>query len=466
VTISGRLQRLARKGVILISLAGLTSACTWFLVTLNPTPLPPSPDLRRAVTPAADPPPSAAAPATTPGAFPTAAPGASATAPSSTPGVDIVLDEVEHQISALRGLHPLEPIRRVPLPPALLLDLQRGLLMDSGFADRMAGLTFSRRLLGLPDVSASSPSEALLRAYYQRGAGEAQIAFSDSAGLDSELLLAYIQAYLSALLDQHFQALRTPTDSRLDLLDSDGQLALRALIEGDTALVQEQWVRIYGEALLRSFDGAEPTPVCREENSVSDGIAFVCRYGLPFVRGLYLDGGWAAVDAAYQTPPASTEALLHPERAAGTTILPVTLPTLAVPQTDWKPVVETTLGEWRLREMLEAYLPERSALLASEGWGGDRLRVYFDPGPGVGGLLLVINWDTPYDAGEHMQFFQDYLEARFGPPVPLGDDLGWRQGDLISLARRSAERTAWALTSDLGTGQDWLAALGFAGGLP
>jgi hypothetical protein len=476
VSLFGRLQHLIRQGAVLIAMAAIVPACTWFQVTLHPTPFPPTEAEGSEATP------GASLTSTSTGLAPTATPipAASATAsrtphpPAPTPSMTVLLDELEHQVSDLRGLHPLQPIRRVTLPPDSLAQERREGLLDTDLIDQLREVSFTLHLLGLLETDTDPVAyylrqldDAPSRAYYQRDSGTGQILLPASGELGLEDSLAYIDAYLSGLLDQHFGALPSRMECPLDLLEADDRLALRALVEGDIALLKEQWMRIYGVSLWRDFGGLYPTAICGSEppapsDSRGSLVQFRCQYGLPFVEGLYLDGGWASVDAAYRTPPTSTEALMHPKSQADRAPAEVDLGNLEIPGPDWRQVIQTTLGEWRLQKMLERYLPERSALLASQGWAGDTLRVYADSSHTVGGLVIVILWDTRYDAEEYLQFLQDYNRARFGSPVSFGEDLGWRYRGMVSMMRRSAERTVWLLAPDLETGLSWLESLGFS----
>lgn len=384
------------------------------------------------------------------------------------------LDELEYQVGALRGLRPLQPIHRVVLPQESLSQVEHEQLTEGTVLDRMGGAAFGLSLLGLTEAGADPAAdylrqleEAPPRARYQPDNGTGQILIPEAGEMDLDASLAYIEAYLSALLDQHFGALLAPLDPPLDLLEPDDRLALRALVKGDIALLEQQWLRIYGEGLMRDSEGPYPSAICKSQHpSPSDYqesyVQFPCRYGLPFVQGLYLDGGWASVDAAYQAPPRSTEALMHPENTDERSPAQVDLSDLSAKEAGMRQVIQTTLGEWRLQRVLGRYLPERSTLLASQGWAGDSLRIYSDAPDAAGGFVMVILWDTRYDAEEHQQFLQEYLRSRFGPPVSVSEELGWRYRGMISLTRRSAERTVWLLAPDIETGFSWLETLGFS----
>ena len=50
---------------------------------------------------------------------------------------------------------------------------------------------------------------------------------------------------------------------------------------------------------------------------IRQSMLFPYEQGLRFVRTLYAQGGWDAVNDAYRDPPRSTEQLLHPERYLG-----------------------------------------------------------------------------------------------------------------------------------------------------
>ncbi|MBI5502373.1 MAG: hypothetical protein HY907_19165 [Deltaproteobacteria bacterium] len=133
--------------------------------------------------------------------------------------------------------------------------------------------------------------------------------------------------------------------------DRDGELALRALEEGDA------------EAVLAAVVAARATPDAVDLDlwlaplndpasaEPSGGFDYLMRFpyeaGAEFVRFLDRNGGNAARDEAYRRPPESTEAILHPERyVAGDAPMNVALPDFpALRDQGYLPAETGTIGE-------------------------------------------------------------------------------------------------------------------------
>jgi hypothetical protein len=138
--------------------------------------------------------------------------------------------------------------------------------------------------------------------------------------------------------------------------------------------------------------------------------------GLTFVIALYDSGGWAAVDKAYESPPLSTEQVLHPERyREGDTPEKVPLPDLATElEDDWREAESDVLGELGLRLALAQYVGPAAAMTATEGWAGDRYALLQQGPNGPYVLVMRTYWDDQSEADEFWALYQVYMAHRAG----------------------------------------------------
>jgi hypothetical protein len=139
--------------------------------------------------------------------------------------------------------------------------------------------------------------------------------------------------------------------------------------------------------------------------------------GSSWVSGLWSSGGWDAVDAAYEQPPASTEQVLHMEKyVSDERPVDVADPDVAALLGDgWELVESSTVGEAMLGIWLGAMgVSQEDADSAAAGWGGDRLSVAQGPGE-QWAMAWRIGWDTPAEAD---QFQEAYGEVTTELPFP------------------------------------------------
>jgi len=139
-------------------------------------------------------------------------------------------------------------------------------------------------------------------------------------------------------------------------------------------------------------------------------------YGAEVVAAAYERGGWKAVDALYVDPPASTEQVLHPDTKLFThreAPIPIEL---TAPKTETV-LADLVLGELQWQIYFQLWVPAQR-IVASEGWGGDRVLV---TRRADGGLCarIVTAWDTRPDAEEFRTAFVASLAKRF--PHGSGD---------------------------------------------
>ena len=264
--------------------------------------------------------------------------------------------------------------------------------------------------------------------YYDPETDEMTVILDSEQGPDDELplwdSLTYAHEFAHALQDQHYD-LEAISDQASESDNYDFQLAIDALIEGDASKVTfDYFDRLIWEndprILAETSDQAE-VEINSQPDESEDGIpaiikeAFLFPYkeGLKFVAYVAKELGWSGVDRAFrENPPQSAEHILHPRSYLdGDLPLEVSLPDVsAVIGGDWRPVYDNAVGEFYLRHHLETHL--FAAPLATNGWGGDRMRLFTD---GNDGLLWIWQhaWDSARDANEFSRSYRIFLNQRY-----------------------------------------------------
>jgi hypothetical protein len=134
------------------------------------------------------------------------------------------------------------------------------------------------------------------------------------------------------------------------------------------------------------------------------------------VEALYARGGFDAVNQAWESPPESTEQILHPERYfAGDSPQIVSL----APLTDtlgagWEMIDQDLMGELFIREYLDQQLQDRLVDIASTGWGGDQYAVYWNEADEDQVMVLRIAFDSPDDNEEFQEAYRSYPGGLLG----------------------------------------------------
>lgn len=264
---------------------------------------------------------------------------------------------------------------------------------------------------------------------------------------------AYAHEVTHALQDQAFD-LEAVQDRANDV--DDASLALSALIEGDAAAIQMDYLTANpglmlgigqalagGEVESTQFDAAPPI--------IAETLLFPYEAGLTFVTTLRDQGGWDAVDAAYADPPMSTEQILHPEkyldRDEPTT---VTLPDLEAVLEGYQTLDENSIGEFQTRIMLQNPGDTGTSETAAAGWDGDRYALL------ASGDDTVLVWETAWDSEEDAEEFTAALratdETRFGAAYAAdGSTLALTTDDQSARIETKGTRVRYVLapTTDL-----------------
>jgi hypothetical protein len=210
-----------------------------------------------------------------------------------------------------------------------------------------------------------------------------------------------------ALQDQNFGLEKLKVDA---IGEGDRDLARLALPEGDATLLMSLWAQQHLtpaetiQLLAESQDPEQTRTLAAMPSILRETLLFPYTTGLQFVLGLQGSGGWAAVDAAYATPPASTEQLLHPDKyVSHEAVLPIDVPADLAKRLGpgWSVPLTDSLGEFQLRIWLRdvGKMSETTATNAAAGWGGDRIVVANGPA-GAWAFALVSRWDSAAEATE------------------------------------------------------------------
>jgi hypothetical protein len=265
--------------------------------------------------------------------------------------------------------------------------------------------------------------------YYDTSADELFIV-SRSGGLGPTQRATYAHEFTHELQDRHFDLESLGLEEATD--EGDLGLAILALVEGDATSAQTTWMTANlspAELVQIVVDAADPeilavlgrTPAILLETSL-----FSYQAGAAFVGALLAQGGYGAVDGAYEALPVSTEQVIHPEKyLAGEAPVDVELPVdlAARVGSGWTLDAQDTLGELQLRVWLrEGGLAGDVARLAADGWGGDRIALLAAPDGAGDVIVLVTEWDTARDARDFHAAAKQALDgfARGGSAVVDG----------------------------------------------
>lgn len=334
--------------------------------------------------------------------------------------------KVEANVIDLRNLAPLEPVE-----PTLLsqTELRQRLTSNYFYTEEEANrdalvlyaFDFVTRDYDLYSLSRRFLGENIA-GFYDPESKEFVVVSGDDETNALEQW-TYAHEFMHALQDQHFQ-LGLITDATAGF---EGDMALRALAEGEAELVQDfylDWGYFSDSDLIEMFnesnklyDFAFVSDPGYFPHALTNAFIFPYTTGRDFAAALFARNGWEGLNAAWENLPQSTEQIIHPDRYfAGDTPQIVTLPPLTdTLGTGWTLAEEAVLGEFYLREYLVQQLGGADVDTAVTGWGGDRYAVYWHEASDDLVLILQTAWDTQNDADQFTAAYRRYTDARYGP---------------------------------------------------
>ncbi len=174
-------------------------------------------------------------------------------------------------------------------------------------------------------------------------------------------------------------------------------------------------------------------------------------YGTIFVHALRRQGGWPAVDRAWNDPPTTSEQILHVDKwVAHEPPLRVAAPTYAALGAGWKVSDEDSEGELGVRLAFGEWMDAKAAADLSAGWGGDRGILL------TSGDRVAFAWRLRYDAGRT----KDERVRRVWPALVRALDLkagAPKVANATFICRERADRGPFAIAR---SGGDMIVVLG------
>jgi hypothetical protein len=250
------------------------------------------------------------------------------------------------------------------------------------------------------------------------------------------------------------------TDARLnfpDIIDDpradpEKARAIQALIEGDATLGMQQFSlgsldlidqfgMILDPRLAASQADLEDVPYL-----LSNGLQLPYLEGMSFACSLYDDGGWAAVDAAYDTPPTTTAEILFPELYEEGW-QPRTPSGVGTPGEGWSELRTVGFGAIDLLNLFSAPGDDPTAALSDvrervRSWGGGTATVWAQ-GANTSVLLNLVDSDA--GSPSLCESVSDWAAIAFDDGAPLVIDC---DGDFVQLAIAPDLSTAELLVTE------------------
>lgn len=398
---------------------------------------------------------------------PTLADGTAATPKAGLEDAEILrqMDEIEAQVAALRGLQARQPVqRRLMDSEALRRHVEENFLKDYS-VEEAARDARVLAVFGLLDADYDLYN-LYLELFSEQVAG-----FYDSETKEMYVVQAqgfggverstYAHEFTHALQDQTYD-LRDGLKIKHEDCERDSEYcaAVSALIEGDASLTEQYWLYLHGSQQdnrdIEEFYANYSSPVLDNAPSfLREDFAFPYREGAEFVLGLFQEGGYAAVDAAFANPPVTTEMILHPQKYPHDRPLVVNLPELSAdPGRRLTALDSGVMGEWYTYLILAHgktntwRLSDAQARQAAEGWQGDAYAVAWDEETGMPLMALLTEWESEQDARQFTNAFSGYGKLRWGAADDSTAENVWqwsRTADGEVYFTRQGTRTLWLI---------------------
>lgn len=214
-----------------------------------------------------------------------------------------------------------------------------------------------------------------------------------------------------ALQDQHFNIHKK---LKYSPGESDSLTALHALAEGEatSAMIDQSLPKeinledpqvrsklakrvVEPEEILSQTIVQKPTDrIAKTPKFLALNLLAPYAWGLRFVQQLRLRGGWAAVNAAWASPPISTEQLLHLEKYdAHEPPIHVGVAPAQTLGAEWKKTFDDVVGEAGSQLVFSQWVDATSARRAANGWGGDRITLFENKSN-----QLAVAWKLVFDS--------------------------------------------------------------------
>lgn len=361
-----------------------------------------------------------------------------------SPALAEQIADIEQTTSELRGLTLTTPIERIfPTREEVLdfvrADMETQLTVDVAFVEAQfyRAFDFVDGPIDLGDVMAELIGTQAA-GFYNPETNEMNVLLLSGETIEDSLPLleriTYAHEYVHALQDEAFD-LQAYLEDINSMDNPDRALAMLSLVEGDATLVMQEYtlqdvmanpqdaMSLLDSDILAAAEIPPGTPFILEAELTMPYLT-----GMEFVALLRQEGGWEAVNAAFDNPPQSTEQIFHPEKyLAGEMPIEVSLTDdVSVLEGDnWSTLTERTFGEFYLRQYLGTQLARGIVNRAATGWGGDRFVLYHNDPNDERAWVMHLALDTPDDLTEFTDTFAQFAALRMNveaQPAASGAD--------------------------------------------
>lgn len=381
---------------------------------------------------------------------PTATPTPAAASPTASLAPADVYRLVNEQVRAIRGLEEEQPVEPQLVTRDELAEVIRASFDEDYPPDKRAADEALYHALGLldPDVRLDDVYLELLEtqvAGLYDPVSDGLYVLTKEGGVGPVERVYYAHEYDHALQDQRFDLV-----ALFDLPETNGDrlLARQALVEGDAYVLMTYWLQQHlapaelAEVIQASGDPEALEALERIPPIVKAQLLFAATQGTQFVLAEQLEGGWAAVDAAYDDLPVSTEQILDPAKwAAREAPIAVELPgdLAAGMGAGWTVRMEDTLGQYQT----SVWLGDETGAAAA-GWGGDRIALLEGPDD-----AWALGWQTVWDSASAATRFataaDEAVAGAGGPGEVLPGEGGATRWVVLGSDAASLGRIAGAL---------------------
>lgn len=326
---------------------------------------------------------------------------------------------IQASISALRGLESRSQVQVLVEDPATMRARMEEEIAEQLDEKTRLGIEQTWLALGLvePGFDVADAYATVLEdavgGYFDVEQGRLVLVRRDMGGTGGglgqvmeDMVIAH--ELVHGLQDQHFDLWSL---SHRELGNEDAAVAVQSLIEGDAsyAMLFRLPMGLNPDMLdlkalkkmMKGAGGPSADPggeLGSAPRIMRENLLFPYVDGLAFAQAVKKRGtGWSQIDAAFASPPLSTEQILHPERYGPDGDWPTHF---AASAEGWLPgfeeIQQETFGELGIAIVLRDKVPTIDASEVADGWDGDRVWTLHDGDQTV--LVWRSTWDSQEDA--------------------------------------------------------------------